>query len=105
VLPASTIYTDEWHAYKSLGGHGYTHRRIKHSEGVYVSGNVHTQTIEGFWALLKGGLTGVYHGVSTKHLQAYVDEYVFRYNNRTITGRRGLFDAFLSRIEKASPAS
>jgi transposase-like protein len=100
VLPESTVYTDEWHAYKSLGHHGYTHRRIKHSEKVYVSGDVHTQTIEGFWALLKGGLTGVYHGVSTKHLQAHVDEYVFRYNNRAITGRRGLFDAFLSRIEK-----
>ena len=101
VLPASTVYTDEWHAYKSLGRQGYTHRRINHSEKVYVSGDVHTQTIEGFWALLKGGLTGVYHGVSTKHLQQYVDEYVFRYHNRGANGR-GMFDAFLNRIE-ASP--
>jgi len=66
-----------------------------------VSGDVHTQTIEGFWALLKGGLIGVYHGVSAKHLQGYLDEYVFRYNNRAITGHRGMFDAFLSRIAKA----
>ncbi len=102
VLPASTIYTDELKSYRQLGREGYTHRRINHSERVYVSGDVHTQTIEGFWALLKNGLTGVYHSVSTEHLQTYLDEYVFRYNNRAITGRRGMFDAFLSRIEKAS---
>jgi transposase len=105
VLPSSTVYTDEWKTYRALGREGYIHHRVNHSEKVYVSGDVHTQTIEGFWALLKGGLTGVYHSVSTDHLQSYVDEYVFRYNNRAITGRRGMFDAFLSRIEKASPAS
>jgi transposase len=104
ILPASVVYTDEFKSYRRLGEAGYEHSRINHSEGVYVSGDVHTNTIEGFWALLKGGLTGVYHGVSTKHLQAYLDEYVFRYNNREITGRRGMFDAFLSRIEKAAPA-
>lgn len=67
-----------------------------------MSGNVHAQTIEGFWALVKGGLGGVYHSVSTKHLQSYLDEYAFRYNNRAINGRRGMFDAFLSRIPRAS---
>jgi hypothetical protein len=50
-------------------------------------------------------LGGVYHSVSTKHLQSYLDEYAFRYNSRDITGRRGMFDAFLSRIVKAVPAS
>lgn len=100
-MPASTVYTDEWHAYKRLGKQGFTHHRINHSEKVYVDGTVHTQTIDGFWALLKGGLTGVYHSVSDQYLQHYVDEYGFRYNNRAITGRRGMFDAFLSRIEKA----
>jgi len=104
VLPASTIYTDELKSYRQLGREGYTHRRINHTERVYVSGDVHTQTIEGFWALLKNGLTGVYHSVSTEHLQAYLDEYVFRYNNRGIAGHRGMFDAFLSRIEKAETA-
>lgn len=102
VLPSSTVYTDEFKSYRGLARAGYTHSRINHSEGVYVSGDVHTQTIEGFWALLKGGLNGVYHSVSTEHLQSYLDEYVFRYNNRAITGRRGMFDAFLSRIQKAS---
>jgi transposase len=99
VLPASTVYTDEWRAYHELGRKGYEHSRINHSEKVYVSGDVHTQTIDGFWALLKNGLRGVYHSVSDHHLQSYVDEYVFRYNHRDAPG--GMFNAFLGRIEKA----
>jgi transposase len=100
VLPATMVYTDELHSYKRLPGMGYGHERVRHSEKIYVSGDVHVNTVEGFWALLKGGLSGVYHGVSTKHLQEYLDEFCFRYNSREITGRRGMFDAFLSRIEK-----
>lgn len=99
VLPASAVYSDEWRAYDTLGQRGYEHHRVRHSLGVYVLGDVHTNTIEGFWSLLKRGLSGVYHGVSTKHLQSYMDEYTFRYNNRDATGR-GMFDAFASRIEK-----
>ena len=53
---------------------------------------------EGFWSHIKRGVSGVYRGVSTKHLQSYLDEYVFRYNNRG--NERGLFMAFLDRIEK-----
>lgn len=45
-------------------------------------GNVHTNTIEGFWSLLKNGIRGVYHSVSSKHLQSYINEYAFRYNHR-----------------------
>lgn len=82
VLPASIIYTDELNSYSTLGRRGYFHDRVKHSEQVYVLGDVHTNTIEGFWALLKGGLQGVYHSVSAKHLQSYLSEYAFRYNNR-----------------------
>lgn len=104
VLPGSVVFTDDFKTYRRLGREGYSHRRINHSQKVYVDGDVHTQTIEGFWALLKGGLIGVYHGVSTKHLQTYLDEFVFRYNNREATGR-GMFDAFLSRVRKARPQS
>jgi ISXO2-like transposase domain len=64
-----------------------------------VSGDVHTNTIEGFWGLLKRGLGGVYHSVSDKHLQTYLDEYVFRYNNRD-AGGRGMFTGFLDRVER-----
>jgi transposase len=101
ILPASTVFTDESYAYRDLGGLGYAHSRVNHRQGVYVSGTVHTNTIEGFWATVKRGLGGVYHNVSTKYLQSYLDEYAFRYNNRDITGRRGMFDAFLSRIPEA----
>jgi transposase-like protein len=101
VLPATIVYTDEFTPYNELGRHGVTHKRVKHSANVYVDGDVHTNTVENFWSHLKRGISGVYHGVSTQHLQSYVDEYVFRYNNREITGKRGMFDAFLSRIEKA----
>ncbi len=104
VLPASTVYTDEWVAYNKLGEMGYEHSRIHHSEKVYVSGDVHTNTIEGFWSLLRRGISGVYHGVSTRHLQSYLDEYTFRYNNRDATGR-GMFDAFLGRVRKVEPGA
>jgi transposase-like protein len=100
VLPASTVYTDEFRSYRQLGKEGYEHKRVNHSQGIYVDGDVHTNTIEGFWSLVKRGLSGVYHTVSTQHLQSYLDEYAFRYNNRDVTGRRGMFDAFLSRIVK-----
>ena len=102
ILPSTTVYTDELRSYRSLDGLGYRHSRVNHQQGVYVDGDVHTNTIEGFWATVKRGIGGVYHSVSTEHLQAYLDEYAFRYNNRDVTGRRGMFDAFLSRIEKAS---
>jgi transposase len=101
VLPSSVIYTDEYVGYNKPGQAFRAHHRINHSEKVYVSGEVHTQTIEGFWALLKGGLSGVYHGVSTKHLQSYLDEYTFRYNNRLTATPRGVFGAALNRIVPA----
>jgi transposase len=85
VLPESMIFTDEFRGYDGIThmpGMGYTHRRIKHSAGVYVQGDVHTNTIEGFWSLVKRGIGGVYHQVSQKYLQSYLDEYTFRYNRR-----------------------
>jgi transposase len=82
VLPESVIFTDEHHSYTGLKEMGYTHQRVQHSQGVYVLGNVHTNTIEGFWSLVKRGIAGVYHNVSKKYLQTYLDEYSFRYNRR-----------------------
>ena len=82
VIPASTVYTDEASAYNPLTKEGYHHERINHSEKVYVSGDVHTNTIEGFWSLTKRGISGVYHSVSAKHLQGYLNEYAWRYSNR-----------------------
>ena len=98
VLPKAIIYTDEHGAYATLSDHGYAHRRIHHASNVYVMGEVHTNTIEGFWSLLKRGLNGVYHAVSEKHLQGYLDEYSFRYNHRTDDAP--MFLTMLGQVEK-----
>src|SRR5215213_9225627 len=82
VLPESMVYTDENTVYDTLGKEGYRHDRVNHSQEVYVSGDVHTNTIEGFWSLVKRGISGVYHSVSAKYLQGYLNEYAFRYNHR-----------------------
>jgi transposase len=95
VLPSEVIYTDELKSYDGLTRAGYQHDRVKHSERVYVSGDVHTNTMEGFWSLVKRGIDGVYHSVSAKHLQGYLNEYAWRYNNRN--DRRAQFELLLLR--------
>ena len=76
------VMTDEWGAYKWLY-QNYIHYVIKHKEKQWVDGKVHTNTIEGFWSFMKRGLLGTYHlTIKKKHLQKYVDEFVFRYNTR-----------------------
>jgi transposase-like protein len=82
VLPRTNVYTDEAPAYWRLGAMGYQHSRVHHKQRVYVSGEVHTNTIEGFWSFVKRGISGVYHSVSAKYLQMYLDEYTFRWNHR-----------------------
>jgi len=84
ILPESIVYTDEYTTYDNVKwmGQSYDHRRINHSQKVYVCGDIHTNTIEGFWSLLKRGIGGVYHQVSAKYLQMYCDEYAYRYNRR-----------------------
>ena len=67
-------------------------------EKVYVSGDVHTNTIEGFWSLAKRGIGGVYHAVSAKHLQGYLNEYSWRYNHRD--GGQVMFEALLLRAAR-----
>lgn len=82
VLPDTLIYTDEYKAYERLGKTGYRHRRIRHTARVYVEGDVHTQTIDGFFGLVKNAIRGVHHGVSHKWLQGYLNEYVWRWDRR-----------------------
>ena len=84
ILPDSTIYTDEYNPYSGISKMkgGYDHKRIHHSTKVYVMGDIHTNSVEGFWSLIKRGIGGVYHSVSQKYLQTYLDEYAFRYNRR-----------------------
>jgi transposase-like protein len=81
VLPASMIFTDEFGGYEGLNQR-YTHRRIKHAERVYVSGDVHTNTIEGFFGHFKTDLRGTHHAVSARWLPAYLNEWVWKWNHR-----------------------
>lgn len=84
VKESASLYTDEWLGYKGVS-RIYDHSIVKHNQNQYVNGRVHTNTIEGFWSLLKRGIFGIYHFTSKKHLQMYVDEFVFRYNTRNTT--------------------
>jgi transposase len=97
VLPGSMIFTDEFRLYSGLK-EGYTHKRIKHKARIYVDGDISTNTIEGFFGLVKNGIRGVYHSVSEKHLQSYLDEYSFRYNARD--SERPMFWLILDRVRK-----
>jgi transposase-like protein len=94
VLPKSTIFTDEWSSYTGLDGR-CQHRRIRHTENVYVSGTTHTQTIEGFFSNLKRGIAGTYHSVSRRWLPSYLNEYAWRYNERNEP--RAMFHSLVDR--------
>jgi transposase len=97
VLPTSMIFTDEWVGYTPrLGSRYIAHRRIRHEDRVYVSGDVHTQTVEGFFGNMKNGIRGVYHSVSSRWLPSYLNEYCWRYNERSNT-TRSMFESLLDR--------
>jgi len=81
VKTGSKISTDEWWAYKGLD-QVYEHSVVKHAIDEYVSGEAHTNTIEGFWSLFKRGIVGIYHWVSAKHIERYLVEFSLRYNTR-----------------------
>ncbi len=106
VVPQSVIYTDELPSYDGISAMrdkdgkpaGYQHYRIKHSDRVYVRGDIHTNSVEGFWSLIKKGIAGVYHSVSQKHLQSYLNEYTFRYNRRHMGNQQ--FRAILQRVSE-----
>ena len=77
----SSVYTDGYSSYDKLAAQDYIHETVNHLEE-YVRGEIHTQGIENFWSLLKRGLTGTYIAVEPFHMDRYVTEQVFRYNNR-----------------------
>lgn len=94
----STIITDGFGAYKDIDMVFDRHVKIEHAKGIYKENQFHTNTIEGFWSLLKRGIIGIYHFTSNKHLQMYVDEFVFRYNTRKF-GESQRFNLLLSNTE------
>jgi len=79
---ARAIHTDENPAYGDLSDYNTRHEVVKHRSEEWVRAQVHTNTIEGVWSLLKRSIIGSYHQLSAKHLPAYLDEVAFRFNNR-----------------------
>jgi hypothetical protein len=77
--------TDEFGGYKDLDQHFAKHDKIGHSRGEYVRGKIYTNTIEGYFSILKRGLIGTFHHVGAQHLKRYVGEFDFRYNTRKVT--------------------
>ncbi|MGH7901380.1 MAG: IS1595 family transposase [Thermodesulfobacteriota bacterium] len=92
----STVYTDEFSSYGGMTKAGFEHDVVQHGIKEYVRGEVHTNTIEGFWSQLKRSLHGTYHSVSPKHLQLYVDEFAWRYNHRAFSA--SIFHLLLQRV-------
>jgi transposase-like protein len=84
VALGSRVVTDEAYGYQRLK-YSYTHDVIKHKSKVYVIGDIHTNTIENFWSVVKRCVNGTYHQISEKHIQKYLNEFSFRYNNRENT--------------------
>jgi transposase-like protein len=96
IKDGATIYTDDSRIYDWMDKSGWEHHKVRHSRGSYVANyHIHTQQIEGFWSLVKRGISGTHHAVSPKWLQGYVNEYVWRYNHRD--DGRGMFSALLLR--------
>lgn len=89
----ATVMTDKYTVYQGLDEEFAGHEIVDHGKGEYVRGDVHTNTVEGWFALLKRGVTGTFHHVSEEHLDRYVDEFAFRYNRREMTDGERAVDA------------
>lgn len=98
VPEGARLITDEHFAYKNLGKN-YVHDTINHNIKIYVCGDIHTNSIENFWSVLKRGLYGVYHGVSSKHLTRYLNEFAARFNTRKLSTEER-FENFLGNSER-----
>lgn len=81
-----TLMSDEAEHSKVLGQEYGKHETVRHSTGEYVRGDAHTNTVEGYFSILKRGIIGTYHHVSPKHLKRYLAEFDFRYNERMALG-------------------
>lgn len=86
VASDSHFRTDELKAYTEIGWNFASHAAVKHSADEYVRGDAHTNTVEGYFSILKRGINGVYQHVSEEHLQRYLAEFDFRYSNRAALG-------------------
>ncbi len=86
IAAEATVYTDEASQYRALSNEFAAHDFTRHGAGEYVRGDVHTNTIEGYFSIFKRGMKGVYQHCAKKHLHRYAAEFEFRYNNRKANG-------------------
>jgi transposase-like protein len=93
VAKGSTVMTDEDGAFVGIAP-AYAHYTVNHSKGEYVRGEVHSNTMESVWALLKRQIFGIHHWVSSKHLGKYIDEMTWRFNRRDMTVEPRMNDLF-----------
>jgi transposase-like protein len=82
---SARLMTDELRSYERIGWSYADHKSISHGRGEYVVGEAHTNTVEGYFSILKRGINGVYHHVSREHLNRYLSEFDFRYNHREVS--------------------
>jgi transposase-like protein len=103
VLPELILVTDDYRAYQTISRGFGGHKRINHTALVYVDGDTHTNTIEGFFGIFKNSIRGTHHSISVAYLQNYLDEHTFRYNQRN--SAQPMFWAMLNRVRREQPAS
>jgi transposase-like protein len=92
----SQIISDDFLSYARIGKM-FPHKSVSHARGEYVNGDAHTNGIESFWALFKRGYHGVYHHMSRKHMQRYVNEFTFRFNRRA-SEMQSVFSDVVARV-------
>ncbi len=102
VSKEASLVTDGFGGYAGLNKQYKEHQVLNKDQEEYARGQYHTNTIEGFWTLLKRGVYGQYHKVSVKHLQAYLNEFTFKYNHRD---NKSIFDVLISKcaLQNNSP--
>ena len=97
---AEAIYTDELKSYLGVEDHNTRHETVNHSQEIWVVGDVHTNSIEGVWSLFKRSIIGAFHKMSVKHMDRYLEELEWRFNNRD---NPHIFRDTLARIVKTDP--
>lgn len=83
--PSAHLYTDDFHAYRKAGKRFASHQSVNHSADEYVRGDVHTNTVEGFFSLFKRGVNGTFHHIGARYMDQYLAEFDFRYNTRHVS--------------------
>lgn len=99
VVLGTKMMTDEYLPYAALKEEGYTHETINHGAKEYVRGEVHVNSLEGFWSQLKRSINGTHHAVSPAYLQNYVDEFSWKYNYRTSP----VFELLMAKVAQPIP--